>query len=357
MLAQSPSPSVAAPASPAAVDGLAPAKIEAIEALISAAMTRLGIPGLSAAVVTERRMRWSSAFGTADLENSVPAKPVTVYRLASVTKPMSATAVLQLVEAGKVDLDAPIQRYVPAFPEKQWPVTVRHLLSHQSGIRNWTDVEFHNTRHFESVAESLAAFQDDPLLFEPGTRTQYTSLGYNLLGAVVEAASGKPFLEYLHDRVFAPAGMHAARGDDVLAIIPNRAAGYQKVAGGELRNSPISDTSNRTAGGGLAATAEDVARFAIASQRATLLKASTAQAAFGRQRTRDRRLTGYGLGWIVGETRGRTEVYHTGGQPRVSTVLYMVPRSGAAVVLLSNLEGVSEPLLDLARQVADTLLR
>ena len=338
------------------MDGLAPAKVEAVEALISAAMTRLGIPGLSVAVVTERRLRWSNAFGAADLENAVPAKTVTVYRLASVTKPITATAVLQLVEAGKVDLDAPIQRYVPAFPEKQWPVTVRHLLSHQAGIRNWTEEEFHNTRHFANIAESLAAFKDDPLLFEPGSRTQYTSLGYNLLGAVVEGVSGKPFLEYLHERVFVPAGMEAARGDDVRAIIPHRAAGYQ-MAGGELRNSPMSDTSNRTAGGGLVATAEDVARFAIAFQKGTLLKASTAQAAYGRQRTRDRRFTGYGLGWIVGETAGRTEVYHTGGQPRVSTVLYMEPRSGFAVVLLCNLEGVSTPLLDLARQVADTLLR
>ena len=338
-------------------DGLAPAKIEAIEALISAAMTQLGIPGLSVAVVTERRLRWSSAYGTADLENSVPARTETVYRLASVTKPITATAVLQLVESGKVDLDAPIQRYVPAFPAKQWPVTVRHLLSHQSGIRNWTDEEFHNTRHFATIAESLAVFKDDPLLFEPGTRTQYTSLGYNLMGAVVEGVSGKPFLQYLHERVFVPAGMEAARGDDVLAIIPNRAPGYQTTAEGELRNSPMSDTSNRTAGGGLVATADDVARFAIAFQKGALLKAATAQASFGRQRTRDRRLTGYGLGWIVGGTAERTEVFHTGGQPRVSTVLYMIPRSGVAVVLLCNLEGVSTPLLDLARQMADTLLR
>ena len=357
VLAQSPSPSVPASPLPDIETGLPAAKVAAVEALISAAMTRLGIPGLSAAVVTERRLRWSNAFGSADLENFVPAKNVTVYRLASVTKPITATAVLQLVEAGKVDLDAPIQRYVPAFPEKQWPVTVRHLLSHQSGIRNWTDEEFHNTRRFASIAESLAVFKDDPLLFEPGARTQYTSLGYSLLGAVVEGVSGKPFLEYLDERVFAPAGMEAARGDDVLAIIPNRADGYQMSAGGELRNSPMSDTSNRTAGGGLVATAEDVARFAVAFQRGTLLKASTTQAAIGRQRTRDHRITGYGLGWIVSEAAGRTEVYHTGGQPRVSTVLYMVPRSGFAVVLLCNLEGVSTPLLDLARQVADTLLR
>ena len=337
-------------------DGLAPARAAAVERAIGAAMARLGIPGLSAAVVTERRLRLSVAFGLADVENAVPAGTSTVYRLASLTKPITATAVLQLVEAGKVDLDAPIQRYVPGFPEKPWPVTSRQLLAHQSGIRNWTSEEFHGTKRFPTLAESLAAFKDDPLLFQPGTKTLYTSYGYNLLGAVIEGAARQGYDRYLAERVFAPAGMTAARTEDVLAIVPHRARGYQRTAAGELLNSPLSDVSNRLAGGGLAATAEDVARFAIALQRGQLLKASTAQAAWGRQRTSDRKLTGFGLGWIVAVTDGRTEVYHTGGQPRVSTVLYMVPRQGFAVVLLCNLEGVSTALLDLAREIATALL-
>ena len=214
-------------------------------------MTRLGIPGLSAAVVTERRLRWSSAYGMADLENFVPATTETVYRLASVTKPITATAVLQLVEAGKVDLDAPIQRYVPAFPEKQWPVTVRHLLSHQAGIRNWTDEEFHNTRHFASIAESLAVFKDDPLLFEPGTRTQYTSLGYNLMGAVVEGVSGQAVPR------IPPGARVRARGDGVRARRRRpgdhpqpRGAAIRWRAAGELRTRPCPTpaTAPRAAG-------------------------------------------------------------------------------------------------------------
>ena len=354
----SPSPTIhASPAQSLATNGLAPARAEAVDALLSAAMTRLGIPGLSAAIVSERQLRWSSSYGSADLENFVPARNVTVYRLASVSKPITATAVLQLVESGKVDLDAPIQRYVPAFPEKPWPITVRHLLSHQSGIRNWTEEEFHNTRRYPTIADSLAAFKDDPLLFEPGTQTHYTSLGYDLLGAVIEGASGKPYLQYLAERVFAPARMEAARDDDTFAIIPNRARGYRKGPGGELLNSTLSDTSNRLPGGGLVATAEDVARFASALQRGVLVKPSTALAAFGRQRTNDHKITGYGLGWIVAETDGRTEVYHLGGQPRVSTALYMLPRSGFAVAILCNLEDVSTPLLDVARDVAAAVLR
>lgn len=320
-------------------------------------MNRLGIPALSAAVVTDRRLRWSAAYGVADLENAVPARTTTVFRLASVTKPITATAVLQLVEARTVDLDAPIQRYVPSFPAKPWPVTVRHLLSHQSGIRNWTDAEFHSTQRYATIADTLVLFRDDPLRFRPGTRTEYTSLGYELLGAVIEGVSAKPYARYLGEHVFRPAGMDSTRVDDVLAIIPGRARGYRRTGEGEITNSPLSDVSNRVAGGGLAGTAEDVARFAVAVQRGVLIKPSTARAAFGRQATADRRLTGYGLGWIVGTAGGWTEVYHTGGQPKVSTVLYMVPRSGIAVVLLCNLEGVHTQLLDVAREAAAALRR
>jgi CubicO group peptidase (beta-lactamase class C family) len=308
-------------------------------------------------VVADRRLRWSAAYGVADVENAVPARTTTVFRLASVTKPITATAVLQLVEARTVDLDAPIQRYVPSFPPKPWPVTVRHLLSHQSGIRNWTDAEFHSTRRYATIADTLVLFRDDPLRFRPGTRTEYTSLGYELLGAVVEGVSAKPFGRYLAEHVFRPAGMEATRVEDVLAIIPGRARGYRRSAEGELTNSPLSDVSNRVAGGGLAGTAEDVARFAAAYQRGALLKPSTARAAYGRQTTSDRKVTGYGLGWIVGTSGGRAEVYHTGGQPQVSTVLYMVPRAGIAVVLLANLEGMQEPLLAVARETAGVLLR
>jgi serine beta-lactamase-like protein LACTB len=315
-------------------------------------MRRHAIPGLTAAVVLDRELVWSAGFGMADLENFVPAKAVTMYRLASVTKPITATAVLQLSERGRLDLDAPVQRYVPTFPEKPWPVTSRQLLCHQSGIRNWTPEEFRNTRRFSSVADSLAAFKDDPLLFEPGTQTLYTSFGYTLLGAVVEAAAGTGYMEYLRTAVFEPAGMAWTRADEVQAVIPNRAGGYQAGSGGEILNSALSDVSNRLPGGGLLSTAEDTALFAATLLQGGLLKPDTLEAAFTRQKTKDGRLTGYGLGWVVGRTRGSREVYHIGGQQKVSTVLYLLPDGGTAVVILGNLEGRANEVLDLARQVA-----
>ena len=323
-----------------------------METAILAGMARLGIPGLSAAIVRERELRWSSGYGLADVENELPATPATVYRLASVSKPITAIAVLQLVERGRLDLDSPIQRYVPSFPEKPWPITVRQLLAHQSGLRNWTDEEFHNTRRYTSVADALTPFKDDALLFEPGTKTQYTSLGFTLLGAALEGAGGAPFMEQLRTSVFQPAGMEQARDDDVFAIVPHRARGYQRRGDGSLANAPLTDTSNRVPGGGLVASAEDVARFAAAVQRGVLLKPETMQMALTPQKVRGGRTTGYGLGWVLGRRGTRREVYHVGGQPQVSTVVYMLPDAGVAVAFLANLEGVENGLLDLARQVA-----
>ncbi|HEX6737709.1 MAG TPA: serine hydrolase domain-containing protein [Vicinamibacteria bacterium] len=345
-----PSPAPTTAPSPHANGGL---PVGRIEALISAAMLAHGIPGLTVSVATERELRWSNGYGMADLENFVPARELTVYRLASVTKPITATAVLQLAEQGKLDLDAPVQKYVPDFPEKAWPVTSRQLLAHQGGVRNWTEEEFRSTRRYASLSDALTVFKDDPLLQEPGTKVVYSSYGYNLLGSVVEGASGQRYLDYLTEHVFEPAGMVWARADDVFAIIPNRARGYQRTADGAIMNSSLSDTSNRVPGGGLVATADDVARFAVALVSGVLVKPDTLKLMFTRQKLRHGTSTGFGLGFVLGTHRRHREVYHLGGQPRVSTLLYMRPDEGLAVVLLTNLEGVGNPLLDLARQIAD----
>jgi CubicO group peptidase (beta-lactamase class C family) len=274
-----------------------------------------------------------------------------------VSKPITAVAVMQLVERGALELDAPIQRYVPEYPEKPSPITVRQLLCHQGGIRNWTEDEFVSTRHYSTLAESIGAFRDDPLVNEPGTRVTYSSFGYTLLGRAIETASGHGYLEYLRVNVLEPAGMEWTRADDVMQIIPNRARGYRLTGGGALLNSPLSDTSNRTPGGGLVGTVQDVGRFAAALQAGTLVKPETLKLMWTPQPTRDRRATGFGFGFVVGRRNGEREIYHSGGQSRVSTLLYMRPDRRLAVVLLTNLEGIGGPLLDLGRQIADLVNR
>lgn len=336
--------------------GLPAGAVDRITRAVSSEMSRQNIPGLSVAVVTDYQLRWASGFGMSDLENFVPAKTQTVYRLASISKTITATAVMQLVEQGKLDLDAPVQKYVPSFPQKQWPVTTRQLLSHLGGIRHYGgEGESNNTRHYKSVLEGLDIFKNDPLVHEPGTKHLYSSYGFNLLGAVVEGASGTEFGGFVQAHIFNPAGMETMRIDEVNAIIPNRAQGYRKLPNGQLRNSDLADTSYKIPSGGFCSTVIDLAKFAIAVQTGKLVKPETAEQMFTVQKTGDGKPSGdqrrnYGLGWGITEHGGQKEVWHTGGQARVSTLLYTIPQQRLVVVLMTNLEGAA--VMDLARQIA-----
>jgi serine beta-lactamase-like protein LACTB, mitochondrial len=336
---------------------LAAGKVKQVEALINAEMARQKIPGMSVALVVGGRMLWSNGYGLSDVENSVPAKASTVYRLASVSKPITATAVMQLVERGRIDLDAPVQKYCPAFPEKQWPVTTRQVLGHLSGIRHYkSDEEFNSTRRYESITEALAMFKDDPLLHEPGAKYSYTTFGYSVLGCEVEGASGMKFADYVRENIFVPAGMDRIRVDSVAEIIPNRAQGYRRTAAGELLNSPLADNSYKVPGGGFVSTVEDLARFAVALQSDKLLKRATLEQMFTRQKTNDGKETNYGLGWGVNTRAGGQRIIgHSGAQQRVSTFLHMQPEQGLAVVIMANVEDVR--LGDLAIQIGDILMK
>jgi serine beta-lactamase-like protein LACTB len=335
---------------------LAAEKIKLIEAAIASEMSRQNIPAVSVAVVTNNALRWSNGYGFADLENFVPAKAATVYRLASISKPVTAAAVMQLVERGKLDLDAPVQKYCPAFPAKQWPVTARHILGHLSGIRHYkSEEEFASTRHYDSIEAGLAMFKDDALLHEPRAKYTYTTFGYSVLGCAVEGASGQKFADYMREQVFKPAAMDRMRIDGIGDIILNRAQGYRRTRDGNLRNSDIADNSYKIPGGGFVSTVEDLAKFAVAMNTNAILKKETVEQRFTRQKLSDGKETGYGLGWEVSLVDGQKIVGHSGAQQRVSTMLQMIPDKGFAVVLMTNLEDIR--LRALANQITEIVLK
>ena len=337
--------------------GLERDKLERIEKAISSEMSRQNIPGLSVAIVADARLRWAQGYGLADLENYVPAKSGTVYRLGSISKPITAIAVMQLVEKGKIELDAPIQKYCPAFPQKQWPITTRQLLGHLAGVRHYkSDAEYGSTAHYNSLVEGLALFKDDPLLHQPGSKYSYSTHGFTLLGCVVEGASGISFPDYVRENIFKPADMDRIRVDDLFQIIPNRAQGYFKTQSGELRNSALADTSYKIPGGGFCSTVEDLAKFAVAVMSGSLVKRETLDQMWTRQKTLDGNSTSYGLGWGISERNGLKEISHGGAQQRVSTMLYMLPEKGVAVALMVNLEGAGGALNRLARDLADIVI-
>ena len=308
------------------------------------------VPGLSVAIAVDRQVAFERGYGLADIENRVPATADTVYRLASISKMLTAVAVMQLVEQGKLDLQAPIQKYVPDFPEKQAPVTAELLLKHQSGIRHYKGDEVRSAAYYRKVPDSLGIFKDDPLLFAPGEKFSYTTYGYNVLGCAIEGASGQDYVSYVQEHICTPAGMASIQPDLPQKIIPNRAAGYrQGLLGkqGELMNAFMVDVTNKIPGGGWCSTPGDLARFAIALADARLVSRETLERMWTAQKTAGGEPTPMGFGCNIRLVDGDRRVSHSGGQPKVSTFLTLSPARGVAVALMCNLEGTSlQPLAD-----------
>jgi CubicO group peptidase (beta-lactamase class C family) len=314
--------------------------IQAYERFVAERLAYDHIPGLSVGFIKDD-FSWSRGFGWADVENNVPANAESAYRLASVTKTVTAVAVLALVEEGKIDLDAPIQQYVPYFPRKKWPVTVRQLLGHIGGISHYKndDAESH-IKEPKNTREALAIFQDFDLVAEPGTRYHYSTYGYNLLGAAIEGASGLPYGEFVNSRIFDPLDMSDTRLDHPLEIIPNRVRGYQLIRG-ELKNSEYVDISSRFAGGGLRSTVVDLLKFARGIINRRLLQETTWRQMFASMVLRNGLLTGYGMGWMVEPWKGHFAVDHGGSQPETRTHLIIFPKDKFALAIACNLEDVN----------------
>lgn len=319
----------------------APACREAVDAaqvLAAAVVEEANLPGLSIAVGIDGAVVWSEGFGYADLELRVPLTPLTRFRIGSVSKPFTATAVGLLYEEGKLDLDAPVQRYVPGFPEKRWPVTTRQLGGHIAGIRHYRDDEFLSSRHYDGVLEGLRIFADDPLLFRPGTDYSYSSYGWNLISAVVQMASGEEFLPFMMQRVFRPLGMRHTVPDQVTRVIPQRSSYYEHDSDGRIVNAPFVDNSYKWAGGGFLSTPEDLIRFGFGYIRDPLLKPATVELLFTPQHLESGETTGYGIGWRTTEDwSGRRAVGHTGGSVGGTTAFWTYPGQQMVIAAVSNL--------------------
>jgi CubicO group peptidase (beta-lactamase class C family) len=348
---------LATAANPAQLQGNAPRfyadSLQAFERFVREQMTFDRIPGLTVGFINGN-FTWVKGFGFADLENSVPAKPESSYRLASITKTITALAIMELAEEGKIDLDAEIQAYVPYFPRKKWPVTVRQLLGHIGGVSHYKDyaVEGH-IKEPKTTREAIAIFQDFDLVAEPGTRYVYSSYGYNLLGAAIEGASQRPYGEFIQKNIFDPLNMNDSQLDNPIDLVPNRVRGYQIVKG-QLKNSEFVDISSRFAGGGLRATVYDLLKYARGIIGRRLLKEVTWRKMFSSMALRNGLMTWYGMGWGVQPWAGHFAVSHSGSQPETRTHLLIFPTENFAVAIACNLEGAS--LLPYVRKLIGLVL-
>ena len=212
------------------------------------------------------------------------------------------------------------------------------------------DVELRNVKHYANLSEAVRHFGDDPLLFAPGEKMQYSSYGFVVVGCAIEGASGSTFIEYMQQAVFGPAGMAATFPDDPAKIIPHRSRGYEKAKEGTLENAPLFDPSDRLPGGGWLSTSEDLARFAAAVMAGKVVALPVLEEMWKRSCASARtHQCGYGLGWAVAQLAGHRVIGHNGGQAGSSTCLKILPERQLAIAIMTNVEGAA--LDDLANSI------
>lgn len=315
------------------------ARLREFEEFVAAAMKADRIPGMTVGFFKDD-YTWVKGFGFADLENKTPAHAESAYRLASVTKSMTGEAIVQLAERGKLDLDAEIQTYVPDYPKQKWPVTVRNLLTHTGAGQTGSGL---GPEHV-TPKEVVARISKYPIQYEPGTRFDYQTAGYNLLGAAIENVSGQTFDAYLRENLFAPAGMKETGMDDVINLVPNRVRGYELV-GGEIKNAPFINVSSRFGGGGLTSTVPDLLRWARAALVGKIVSAKWIDEMLKPLTSKSGRYTGlddgdvyYTLGWLIEPVNGRFLLRAEGSQKGTETLVYYFPEKRLGLAVACNLQ-------------------
>jgi D-alanyl-D-alanine carboxypeptidase len=337
----------AATSAPAATS--TPAQVEALDAFVQRSMQTRQFPAAAVAVIKDGTIVVAKGYGLSDVEKGIKATEQTVFQLASVTKQFTAAAVLMLVEDGKVSLDAKVTDMLPGLPAAWNPVTVRHLLTHTSGIPSYTD-----TFRVNKVTDSrvftpdgiLALVKDAPLQFTPGERFAYCNTGYYLLGMVIEKASGKPYGTFVTERIFTPLGMTSSGYDDYGDARPMRAKGYN-TANGQTTPAEHTHPSQPFAAGALVSTVVDLAKWDAALGARKLLKPASYDAMWTPMRLNDGSPSTYAMGWVVEPYRGRPRQAHGGGITGFSTFIARFPDDRITIVALVNQGGgAAGPLVD-----------
>ncbi|HTO96641.1 MAG TPA: serine hydrolase domain-containing protein [Myxococcales bacterium] len=321
------------------------ARADEIDSYLEPRLRSLHIPGATLAVVREGRIVKVRGYGLANLELGVPAGERTVYELGSTTKQFTAAAVLLLVEEGKIGLDDPLARFFPRVPQAWHGITVRHLLTHTSGIQDHVAVPgylkvFRTDLFFETTPgldELVGLFFKLPLEFQPGETWAYDNTGYILLGRLIEKASGRPYWAFLEERIFRPLGMTATRSTDPQPLVPGRAAGYEWVAGA-FQNRAVLLPGIAFSAGALLSTVGDLARWDAALYGEKLLRRSSREQMWAPARAADGSPLSfdYGFGWFLDSYHGHRLVQHSGGTPGFSSAFYRFPDDKLTIALLTN---------------------
>ena len=303
------------------------------------------IVGTAVGLIKDGKIVYLQGYGWADRENFTAVTRNTMFRWASISKTVTAAAVMQLVEQGKLDLDKDIREYIPEFPDKGETITTRQILCHTGGITHYSSniirtVRSYDLDHpYEDVVLALDNFKETPLIAKPGEKYSYSTHAFILLSAIVQKVGGGKFVDQVHERIVKPTGMSTLQTDYQWIDIPNRTIGYRKDRqSGEIIRSNDADVSWKLGGGGLISNIGDLARFAEAMINTELVSEKTEEMIFTRQKTNDGENVSYGLGFRLSGIGENLQVSHGGSQEKTKTHMAFYPRKGTGVVVMCNSE-------------------
>lgn len=329
--------------------------IPAIDTVVEASIDPQG-PGIAVAVAQDGNNLHCKGYGFANLEWSNPVATDTVFRLASLTKPFTATAILLLAQRGKLNLSDPISRYLPDAPEDWHAITIERLLTHTSGLKDYKNLDGFIriwSRADLSPRELMTLFADLPLDFEPGAQFSYTSSNYVLLGLLIEIISGMSYSEFISRHIFAPLGMNHSYYMLQGIIIPHRAAGYVRVHQG-YQIAPFRSVTTSYASSGLGSTAEDLLIWDHALRTHRLLSQEMRERVITPPTLANGQPSIYGLGWYVENLQGHRVAYHPGEVEGFSTLMAQFLDIPVTIIVLANVSNFD--VQDLAMKISQTLL-
>lgn len=318
---------------------------DGVDDYIESHMRARHIPGVSLAIIRDGKIVKSRGYGVANLELAAPATTTTVYEIGSNTKQFTAAAIMMLVEEGRIKLDDSVTKYFADAPQTWSGITIRHLLSHTSGIQNHVAVPGYLNAFKTSITgetspsreELLKMFFKLPLEFKPGETWAYDNTGYYLLGIIIEKVSGKSYWQFLEERIFTPLGMVATRNTDAPPIVPNRASGYDWV-NNHHENRPVLAPFVAFSAGSILSTVEDMAKWDAALSSTKLLKRESLDQIWTAAKTKDGADASfdYGFGWFLDKYHGHHLVQHSGGTPGFSSLIYRFVDDKFTIIILTN---------------------
>ncbi|MFK7773142.1 MAG: serine hydrolase [Saprospiraceae bacterium] len=312
--------------------------------------------GVTSGIYKDGKVVWEGGVGYQDMENNIAAKSNTLHRTASIAKPMTAIAILQLYEQNKLKLDVPIQQYLPDFPKKEKAITIRQLLQHTSGIKAYqTNQEADNTKNYPTLTDAMTVFKDRDLNHQPGTNYHYTTYGYVVLGAIVEHVSGMSFRDYMKQKIWEKIGMKNTDVEIFGKEYINKSKLYRKNSSGKFITDIQTDLSVKIPGGGFYSTVNDLLKFGAAILDNKLISAATFEMMI-KDSGLKKRGNPYGMGWFIygksNDASGKL-IGHSGSQSGTSTQLMIYLDKKIVVATMSNTAGTWPEVISLTSNLGE----